>query len=102
MIKIEPVSHFVLIQLQPTEKITAGGIYVPDTVQDVQQRAATLGTIRAIGPQAWKDIGDGSPWAKVGDVVCFPRYSGVSVDPVVGGEENLVIMNDEDLRGVVR
>jgi chaperonin GroES len=100
MITIRPTGHLVLVKLKKFEERTASGLYIPDTARDVHQKAATSGTLVAVGPQAWKAFGDGQPWAEVGDVVVFPRYSGVTVDAELAGEEDLVLMNDEDCKGV--
>lgn len=102
MVTITPTGHLVLVQLQKVEAKTKGGIYIPDTARDVHQKASTIGTLVAIGPQAWKAFGDGEAWAPIGSTVVFPRYSGVAVDAEVAGEEDLVLMNDEDIKGIVR
>jgi len=99
---VQPTGHLVLVRLSRVEERTRGGLFLPDTAREVQQKAATSGTLVAIGPQAWLAFGDGTPWAAVGDEVVFPRYSGIAVDPEMAGEPDCVLMNDEDIKGVVR
>lgn len=98
---ITPTGHLVLVKLKKVSEKTRGGLYVPETVREVHQKASTSGTLMAVGPQAWKAFGDGTPWAGVGDEVIFPRYSGVAVDPDISGDTDLVLMNDEDVKGTV-
>ena len=99
---IQPTGHLVLVKLRQTEEITAGGLYVPETVRDIEQKASTVGVILAVGPQAWKEFGDGEPWAEVGDEVVFPRYSGIAVDERLVGKKNCVLMNDDDIKGTIK
>jgi co-chaperonin GroES (HSP10) len=99
---IEPCGHLVLVQLDEVKERTAGGmLYVPDTVRETHQKAATTGVILAVGRQAWQAFGDGTPWAGVGDRVCFPRYSGITVDAEITGLERCVLCNDEDCKAVI-
>lgn len=98
---ITPTGHLVLVKLKKVEEKTAGGIYIPEAARDVHQKASTMGTLVAAGPQAWLAFGDGNPWAEVGDVVVFPRYSGIAVDAEIAGEDDLVLMNDDDIKGVI-
>lgn len=97
---ITPTGHLVLVKLTKFPE-KRGSLYVPETVREVHQKASTSGTLMAVGPQAWKAFGDGTPWAEVGDEVVFPRYSGVAVDPDIAGDTDLVLMNDEDVKGIV-
>ena len=101
-IKVGPTGHYILVKLDKVEERTAGGLYVPETARQTQQKAATTGVIVAVGPQAWVAFGDGAPWAEVGDRICFPRYSGITIDAGIAGEEDLVLMNDEDCKGVIQ
>jgi len=57
------------------------------------------GIVLSIGAQAWLEYGDGSPWCKVGDEIIFAKFSGKSVKD---GDEDLVLLNDEDVVAVTK
>lgn len=93
-----PCGFRVLIKPDPVVKKTASGITV--VVDDKQYRnATTIGTVIAIGPTAWKAYDDGHPWATIGDRVYYAKYAGKSIDD--GSEDGLVMVNDEDVQGVI-
>jgi co-chaperonin GroES (HSP10) len=56
------------------------------------------GIVISVGPTAWKDYG-GEPWAKVGDEVIYAKFAGKIVKD---GDDNVVILNDEDIVAVTK
>lgn len=72
-------------------------IVIPKSVKDEQRINVSRGTVIAVGNCAWKDLGDGTPWAKVGDKILYAQFGGKFVD--VGGVEH-VIIQDKDVMGV--
>ena len=76
---ILPTGGHLLVLPEKVEEKTAGGIYIPETSREKEQQAATIGKLVAVGPSAWKDLDDGSPWANVGDKVSYSRYTGCIV-----------------------
>lgn len=97
---IQPAGHRVLVKVEEAEKVTKGGIFIPDNVQDRNTEASTIGEVVAIGPNAWVGFDDGKPWAKVGDRVAFAQYGGKKItDPET--EETFRILNDEDILAVL-
>jgi chaperonin GroES len=99
--RITPTGHLILVKLDKVQERTAGGLYVPETARQIQQKAATTGTIVAVGPQAWLAFDNGVAWAHVGERICFPRYSGITIDADIAGEEDLCLMNDADCKGII-
>ena len=98
---IIPAGHRVLIRPDSVEEITKGGIVLPKQVQDAEQNATIMGTIVALGGNAWKAFDDGNPWANVGDRVGFAKYGGMIVtDPDT--QEKLRILNDEDITFIIK
>lgn len=78
-----------------------GGIAYPDQVIDHERYSQDEGELVALGSQAYKNLGDGTPWCKVGDTVFLNRHSGVfKTDEETGEVYRLV--NDQDIMGVVR
>ena len=92
---ILPTGGYLLVLPEKVEEKTAGGIYIPETSREKEQQAATIGKLVAVGPSAWKDLDDGSPWAEVGDKVSYSRYAGVSMTGQ--DKESYVLINDNDV-----
>jgi co-chaperonin GroES (HSP10) len=95
MINFVPCGHRVIIKQDPVETKTESGIIIK-VDEKVLQAAADVGTLIAVGPDAFKELGSGEPWAKPGDRVGFVKYSGKVVeDPIT--KENYLVCNDEDI-----
>jgi chaperonin GroES len=97
---IQPTGGHVLVIADEVKEKTAGGIFLPETTRENEQRAATSGTIIAIGPAAWLDLDDGQPWAEVGDHVNYARYAGVEMKGMDGKFYTLI--NDNDILAVLQ
>jgi len=93
--KIEPEGVKVLIRPKKVEKITEGGIVIPDSVQDSEKYRKVRGTIVAIGPAVENTIEFEDGGLKVGDEVIYARHSGVFVQDENG--EDLRLANDKDI-----
>lgn len=93
--KIRPLYDRVVIRRKEENRTTPGGIVIPDTAKD----KPILGEIIAIGSGKLLDNNQARPLSvKVGDQVLFGKYSGTEVKL---GEEEVVIMREDDLMGVV-
>ena len=97
--KILPTGGHVLVKPEKVEEVTKGGIILTQTTRDSEQAAATIGTIVAIGPSAWKDLDDGTPWCKLGDKISYAKYAGVSMKGA--DNESYVLINDNDILSVL-
>lgn len=104
---VEPQSYRVLVKVNTPENKTAGGIYLAGATLEKEHNAADTGVVLSMGSAAYKDarlVPDGNPSIKVGDTVCFGRYSGRVMkfkdksNPDNYSNTVLVrILNDEDL-----
>ena len=96
-----PLGFHVLVKPDPVkEKMKSGLIEIPDEILHKERIAIDTGTLVGIGACAWKDLGEGTPWANVGDRVIYAKYGGKFVkDP--NTEEELVLLNDKDIIGLV-
>lgn len=75
-------------------------IEIPDHILDKQRLDVDTGTIVGLGDQVWADIGNGAPWARLGDHVLYSKYGGKLVkDPESGVE--YVLLNDKDILGLI-
>ncbi len=94
--KFDPRGHRLLIKSVILEQVSKGGIVMETGIKDTED--SEIAEILAIGSQAWKDVGDGTPWAKVGDKIVIKRYAGMKMPK---STEIQRVINDEDLVAVV-
>ena len=93
--KLQPLFDRVVIKRMEEEKMSAGGIVIPDSATEKPIK----GEVVAVGPGKALDNGSHrAPSLKVGDKVLFGKYSGTEVK--VDGEE-LLVMREEDLMAVI-
>jgi chaperonin GroES len=93
--KIRPLHDRVIVKRLEEERKTASGIVIPDAAAEKPDQ----GQIIAIGKGKILESGEVRALdVKVGDRVLFGKYSGQTVK--VDGEE-LLVMREEDLMGVV-
>jgi chaperonin GroES len=86
---LTPLHDRVLVRPSKPEEVTAGGIIIPDTANEVI----------AAGPGKVNDDGKVSALqVKVGDAVLYGKYSGTEVS--VNGED-LLIMRESDIFAVL-
>ena len=116
---IDPCGNRVLVRPEVIDRMTEGGIAIPESIAEQHQGAQAVGYLAAKGPDAWRHLtkkrarlidgglkvvevettGYSKDWAEVGDRVAFAKYGG---QPVVGEDGlNYRIMNDEDITAIV-
>jgi chaperonin GroES len=94
-LKIRPLYDRVIVRRLEEEQRTAGGIVIPDTAKEKPAQ----GMVVAVGAGKLLENGDIRALAvKVGDKVLFGKYSGTEVKL---DNEELLVMREEDLMGVV-
>jgi len=92
MSKLRPLHDRVIVKRLEEEKVSAGGIVIPDSAAEKPIR----GEVVAAGDGKILDDGKVRPMAvKTGDKVLFGKYSGTEVK--VEGEELLVLKEDDIL-----
>ena len=77
----QPVGHRLVVRMiaAEVEDINPDSVIeIPDEVMNKYETGAQQGVIVGIGPLAWAEFGDGSPWAELGDVVALKRYCGTN------------------------
>ena len=93
--KIRPLHDRVIVKRLEEERVSAGGIVIPDTAAE----KPVQGKIMAVGKG--KSLEDGSVRAldvKVGDKILFGKYSGTEVK--VDGDD-LLVMREEDVMAII-
>jgi len=116
---IIPSGNRVLVKPDEIDKVTAGGIIIPEPEAEKHAGAQSIGTLIAAGPDAWKHVtesvyrvidgelrlaevrekGYSEPFAQVNDRVAFAKYGGLVVEGMDG--ERYRVLNDEDITAVV-
>jgi chaperonin GroES len=94
-VNIRPLHDRVIVRRLDEDTKSPGGIVIPDTAKE----KPIQGEVVAVGNGKILDSGDTRPLdVKPGDKVLFGKYSGTEVK--LGGEE-LLVMREEDIMGVV-
>ena len=94
--KIQPLGDRVLVEPLEAEDKTSGGIIIPDTAKEKQQR----GKVVAVGKGRTNEEGKLTPLeVKVNDQVLFGRYTGSEIK--IGVTDYLIIKED-DILGIIR
>ena len=90
MSSIKPLYDRVVIKRMEEEKLSAGGIVIPDSATEKPIK----GEVIAVGTGKVLDNGQvRAPQVKVGDKVLFGKYSGTEVK--LDGSELLVVKEDD-------
>lgn len=105
---IKPCGYYVLVDVTETEKVTKGGIVLPEDLTKKEQAVEETGTIIAFGPTCFvgmrgcdgEDKPPHSQWGlEVGDKVEFKKYEGKK--SYVKGHENYRYIPDTHIMGVI-
>jgi chaperonin GroES len=93
--KIRPLHDRVVVRRLENEAMSAGGIVIPDAAKE----KPIQGEVIAVGNGKVLDSGETRALdVKVGDTVLFGKYSGTEVKL---GDEEVLVMREEDIMGVV-
>jgi chaperonin GroES len=95
--EISPALHRLVVKVDVAGRKSSGGLFIPDTVRDMNQTQAETGTVVSVGDTAFKDFGAKS--VSPGQRILFKRYGGVDFE--VDGVP-YKIMNDEDVLAVLK
>jgi len=87
--KIKPLKDRVLIKLDKVEKISTGGIIIPESVGKEKTR---FGTVVSTGDH------ESIPANLVGQRIMYDVYAGI---PVKDGDDEYLILNVKDLIAVI-
>ena len=93
--KFRPLHDRVVVKRVQQDVKSAGGIIIPDTVQEKPME----GEVLAVGPGARDEAGKLVPLdVKAGDLILFGKWSGTEVK--LDGQE-LLIMKESDIMGII-
>ena len=89
--KLQPLGYRVVIRPTEREKMTKGGIVLPDTAKEKPQE----GEVVAVGPGKLSEEGNRIAMeVKVGDRVIYARYAGTEIKV---DDEELIIARESDI-----
>ena len=92
---LRPLHDRVIVKRMEEERMSAGGIVIPDSATEKPVR----GEVLAVGNGKILENGEKRPLdIQAGDTVLFGKYSGTEVK--VDGEE-LLVMREEDIMAVI-
>jgi chaperonin GroES len=93
--KLRPLHDRVIVKRVEEEKLSAGGIVIPDNATEKPIR----GEVLAVGNGKVLDNGETRGLdVKTGDTVLFGKYSGTEVK--VEGDE-LLVMREDDIMAII-
>jgi len=92
--KITPLGDRVVVRPEPAEEKTASGLYIPDAAKEKPQR----GKVVSVGPGRVENGTKIDMTVKPNDVVLYGKYAGTEINV---GEEDLLIMRETDILGIV-
>ena len=93
--KLRPLHDRVIVKRMEEERMSSGGIVIPDSATEKPIR----GEILAVGNGKILDNGEKRALdVSVGDTILFGKYSGTEVK--VDGEE-LLVMREEDIMAII-
>jgi len=88
--KVKPLADRVLVEPDPAETKTSGGIIIPDTAKEKPMRGKIIA------------VGNGKPdepmTVKVGDTVLYGKYAGTELS--IDGNDYL-IMKESDIYAII-
>jgi chaperonin GroES len=95
-----PTGWRILILPYQGKSKTAGGIFIPNEVQEKSQVSTQVGYVLKVGPLAYQDKEKfpSGPWCKEKQWVMFARYAG-SRFQIDGGEVR--ILNDDEILATI-
>ena len=92
---VKPLDDRVLVKQCDAEDVTAGGIVLPDTAREKQQR----GIVMEVGPGKLLESGKRSKMnVKKGDEVYYAKFAGTELKL---NDEEVVIIRESDILAVV-
>lgn len=95
---LKPLDDRLVVLVGANERVTPGGLFIPDTVTDVSGNFQ--GQVMAIGRGHMNKKGRVRPLdVSVGDKVVFSQFSGSQID--VDGN-NIMIIRESDVLGIVK
>ena len=95
---ITPLEYRVLVKADSAERVTDGGIVIPDSIANKEDQAQQKATVIAVGGNCFEDWKDAA-LPEVGARVLMKKYSGYIAKGKDGVEYRVV--NDKDITALL-
>ena len=92
-----PIGYHLIVEPVKVEERTKGGLYIPETAREKEQKAAIVGRVLAVGSGCFDYDKSGTTKIEVGDKVVFARYGGMELPDINMDGNTLRALNDQDL-----
>lgn len=86
--KFKPINDNVLVELEPKETKTSGGIIVPTEAQEKTQKATVIQISEKLTMS-------GNSYLAIGDKIFFKKFMGTALD------DKYLILREEDILGIL-
>lgn len=94
---LSPLDDRIVVRVEESEKVTAGGLYIPATVSDISGNLK--GLVLAVGRGHMNKKGHVKPMdVQVGQTVLFADYSGTKFDHQ---GQDVIIIRESDILGII-
>lgn len=107
--ELRPKGNMVLVEVDKTDEMTSGGLWIPKSAQEASQIRMSIGKIIKMGPTVEgvfefnddEDRGSGNELRhlKIGDRIWFAKYGGCRFETVK--DRDFRMINDEDVMALV-
>lgn len=104
-----PIIHRIVIKPDSIEDIDPtiaaakrAGIELPPDSKNREQGGVTYGTVISVGSTCFVQLGGDPSLIKPGDRVLYAKHAGKTVSNPNNLEEKWLILNDEDVVGVIK
>ena len=105
---ITPTGYHILVIIDKSdiaERLTAAGLYTPETSEDARVNAGVIGKVLQLGLGAYSDPNrtPGGPWCFPGDLILLPPYTGMRLRSRIHKYKDAAIrlITDDSVIGVV-
>ena len=85
--KFKPINDNVLVELEPKETKTSGGIIVPTEAQEKTQKATVI--------QISEKLTMSGSYLALGDKIFFKKFMGTALD------DKYLVLREEDILGIL-
>ncbi len=94
---VTPLDDRLIVQVSAADRMTAGGLYIPDSVADTSGNLQ--GVVVSVGRGHISKKGHLTPMdVKLGDKIVFAQYAGTKINLQ---NEDLVILRESEVMGIV-
>ncbi len=93
-----PLLFTCVVDLDPIEQKTAGGIIKPQERVERDQASMTRATVRAVGSEAFSEVAEGGRIPKPGDRVLVKKYAGTFLG---SPDDTLRVVNDREILCII-